>query len=167
MRILPIEYWMLLFIYVNSVRSLYEPISRSELDTIKEMIEFHYNNLEEYSNATANRYSTQSRLHLVDQVIQHVPLHCHSQFVFEGTLFNLKNGLICGTESILDQVVQKTFLFSTEGDSQREMFKKASYREHNYQMMIYLYLYGICLPSLDPLCSTRCKINGHFYQSMN
>jgi hypothetical protein len=57
---------------------------------------------------SAYDYTIHAHLHLVDQVLKHGPLHCHSQFFFEGALGNLKK-LLQGTTGYFNQVTRKIF----------------------------------------------------------
>lgn len=119
MHLLPIEYWCLLFIYVYSIRSLYEPFEEYSLDTINNMIKFYHSSLREYFGDGAYDYSIHAHLHLTDQVLDHGPLHCHSQFVFEGALGNLKKK-IKGTRGYFTQIIRKIFYSSNSDDQINE-----------------------------------------------
>jgi hypothetical protein len=78
MHILPDEYWYLLFIYTYSIRILHEPFAKSSLSQIHSIIKFYHNSLNEYFGSVAYDYSIHTHLHLVNQVIEHGPLYCHS-----------------------------------------------------------------------------------------
>ena len=63
-----------------------------------------------YFGLYAYDYTIHAHLHLADQVRMHGPLHCHSQFVFEGALYNIKK-MLKGTKGYLNQAINKlTFL---------------------------------------------------------
>jgi hypothetical protein len=115
MNILPIEYWCLLFTYVYSIRSIYEPFEKSSLKVIEDMIKFYHSSLNNYFGNGAYDYSIHAHLHLTSQVLDHGPLYCHSQFVFEGALGNLKKRLK-GTRGYLTQVVRKIFYHTNLDD---------------------------------------------------
>jgi hypothetical protein len=111
MHLLPADYWCLLFLYVYSTRVIYEPFSKSCLKTINAMIKLYHNSLNEYFGDGAYDYSIHAHLHLASQVFYHGPLHCHSQFVFEGALGNLKKRIL-GSRGFFTQTVRKIFFHS-------------------------------------------------------
>jgi hypothetical protein len=102
--------------YVIAVRLLYEPIRDIQcLSLIKDIFIHYIKDLEETFSIEACTYTIHAHLHLVDQVKLHGPLHCHSQFAFEGALFNLKN-ILHGTRGYLNQLSKQIFLSKEIGN---------------------------------------------------
>lgn len=119
MDFLPTDYWCLLFIYVFSIRSIYEPFEKELLDHLNNMIILYHSSLKKYFGDGAYDYSIHAHLHLTSQVLDHGPLHCHSQFVFEGALGNLKKK-IKGTRGYFNQIVRKIFYYTNTDDQLKE-----------------------------------------------
>ena len=68
---------------------LYEPISSIKEVSIAEFLIHDYiKNLEETFDVGAYDYTVHAHIHLPQQVINHGPLQCHSQFVFEVFIKN-------------------------------------------------------------------------------
>jgi hypothetical protein len=111
MWVLPPYYFYFLCGYVFSIRLLYEPINNEEDIEMAENILIKYvKELWSYFGLYAYDYTVHAHLHLADQVRMHGPLHCHSQFVFEGALYNIKK-MLKGTKGYLNQAINKlTFL---------------------------------------------------------
>lgn len=96
--------------YFLCVRMLYEPIKdKSILDSIQEIFIMYIKDLKETFSIEACTYTIHAHLHLVEQVKLHGPLCCHTQFVFEGALFNLKN-LLHGTKGYINQLTKQLFI---------------------------------------------------------
>ena len=68
----------------------------------EEIISKYLVSLEEIFGLHAYTFTAHAHLHLANQVKLHGPLQCHSQFFFEGALFNLKN-LIHGSRGFINQ----------------------------------------------------------------
>jgi len=58
----------------------------------------------------AYTFTAHAHLHLAEQVRLHGPLQSHSQFCFEGALYNLKN-LLHGTKGFINQISKQIFLY--------------------------------------------------------
>lgn len=74
------------------------------------IIKYYIESLEDDFSIHACTYTIHAHLHLPNQVRLHGPLHCHSQFFFEGALFNLKN-LLHGTKGFINQISNQIFLY--------------------------------------------------------
>jgi hypothetical protein len=97
--------------YVIAIRILYAPIKQlTDLEKAEEIISNYLLSLEEIFGIYAYTFTAHAHLHLSDQVRLHGPLQCHSQFFFEGALYNLKN-LLHGTKGFIDQISKQIFLF--------------------------------------------------------
>lgn len=84
MNILPTKYWYMLCLYVFSVKILYEPIKeKNELYIASDLINSYVKNTENIFGEID--YTLHAHLHLPRQVLDHGPLHVHSQFCFEVT----------------------------------------------------------------------------------
>jgi hypothetical protein len=168
--ILPIDYWCLLFIYVYSVRSLYEPVHKAELKEIEKMINFYYESLNEYFNESVYDYTVHAHIHLVDQVKKHGPLGCHSQFVFEGALGNLKN-LVNGSRGYIQQIVRKIIFYNNAKDEPSETAKKDTLLKPLAKKQLtdddvnFFIVNGFNIQLDEVLTATRCKIDGKTYHS--
>ncbi|CAF1047635.1 unnamed protein product, partial [Brachionus calyciflorus] len=107
LNILPSFYFNIYASYVFAVRILYEPIKSSEtIDYANDILENYLNSLEDAFGMFAYDYTAHAHLHLADQVKNHGPLYCHSQFVFEGAIFNFKNRMH-GTKGYLNQLINE------------------------------------------------------------
>ncbi|CAF1131989.1 unnamed protein product [Brachionus calyciflorus] len=108
--ILPSSYFYMLSSYVFSIRMLYEPIKYTQnLNKVDDLLNKYVSQLDDNFGKYAYDYSVHAHLHLVEQVKNHGPLQCHSQFAFEGALYNLKN-LIHGTRGYLGQITNQLLL---------------------------------------------------------
>ncbi|CAF1130945.1 unnamed protein product, partial [Brachionus calyciflorus] len=70
------------------------------------IIEKYLNSLEDSFGTYSYDYTIHAHLHLPDQVRQHGPLYSHSQFVFEGGIYNLKKKMH-GTKGFLNQLINE------------------------------------------------------------
>jgi hypothetical protein len=97
--------------YVIALRIMYEPIkSNNDLNTAEVMMYKYVKSLEDTYDEYAYSFTVHAHLHLASQVRSHGPLQCHSQFCFEGALFNLKN-LLHGTKGFIIQISSQIFLY--------------------------------------------------------
>jgi len=110
-NILPSWYFYRLAAYVIAVRILYEPIkSNKDLENAEEIIKQYIKSLDDTFNEYSYSYTVHAHLHLADQVRTHGPLQCHSQFCFEGALFNLKK-MLHGTKGFVNQISNQIFIY--------------------------------------------------------
>lgn len=85
---LPVFYFKLFASYVFAIRMLYEPIfDKNLIETSKKILQQYVEALEDSFGNYAYDYTVHAHLHLADQVKQHGPLHCNSQFVFEVNFY--------------------------------------------------------------------------------
>ncbi len=99
--------------YVIAIRLLYEPIKDMQvLNDAQSILEEYIKSLEDSFSQNSYTYTLHAHLHLVDQVRSHGPLQSHSQFCFEGALYNLKN-LLHGTKGYINQISTQMFLFKS------------------------------------------------------
>ncbi|RNA13939.1 hypothetical protein BpHYR1_052366 [Brachionus plicatilis] len=102
-NILPDSYWYLLCLYVFSIRVLYEPVDTAEeIDKAKKLFDIYFKQIENFFGQKACTYTLHAHNHLFEQVKYHGALKCHSQCVYEGPLFNIKN-LIKGSHGFFHQ----------------------------------------------------------------
>ena len=110
-NILPSWYFYRLAAYVIAIRILYEPIkTNKDLENAEEIIKKYINSLDDTFNEYSYSYTVHAHLHLADQVRAHGPLQCHSQFCFEGALFNLKK-MLHGTKGFVNQISNQIFIY--------------------------------------------------------
>ena len=89
-EILPEWFFYRFAAYVFAIRLLYEPIKSSiDLNSAEEILNKYVKSLEDTYNENAYTFTAHAHLHLAKCL--HGPLQSHSQFCFEGALFNLKN----------------------------------------------------------------------------
>ena len=70
--------------YVFSIRTLYEPIKHTHnLNKVDDILNKYVSQLDDNFGKYAYDYTVHAHLHLVEQVKNHGPLQCHSQFAFE------------------------------------------------------------------------------------
>lgn len=82
--ILPNDYFILLCGYICAMRLLYEPIANlDDIEIAENLLKSYYESLGLYYGDFAYDYTVHAHLHLAEQVRNHGPLHCHSQFAFE------------------------------------------------------------------------------------
>lgn len=83
LKYLPTEYFYLLASFAISIRLLYEPIATNTVQLADEMLNKYFIALEDSFGIYSYDFTAHALLHLANQVRNHGPLHCHSQFVFE------------------------------------------------------------------------------------
>ena len=108
LNLLPSWYFYRFCSYVFFVRTLYEEINDKDLALCDEVIKKYIKDLEDTFTSSALTYTIHAHLHLIEQVKNHGPLYCHSQFFFEGALNNLKN-LLHGTRGFINQITKQIF----------------------------------------------------------
>jgi len=69
--------------YVFAIRILYEPHRETDLNIAQEILKNYVMKIQDFFGLNAYDYTVHAHLHLVDQVKQHGPLQCYSQFAFE------------------------------------------------------------------------------------
>lgn len=111
LNVLPTNYLYKYLSYFLFVKILYEPIkSEEDLLLAENIIKYYIQSLEDDFSINAYTYTIHAHIHLPNQVRLHGPLHCHSQFFFEGALFNIKN-LLHGTKGYINQISSQIFLY--------------------------------------------------------
>lgn len=89
-NILPNSYFYMLSSYIFAIRYLYEPIENTViLSVVETILEKYVDQLDDNFGKYAYDFTAHAQLHLTDQVRNHGPLQCHSQFVFEVLKKNL------------------------------------------------------------------------------
>lgn len=101
------EYFVLLCGYICVMRILYEPIMNiTDIDLAEKLLNEYYESIGTYFGISAYDYTVHAHIHLAEQVRNHVPLHCHSQFAFEGALNNIRL-MISGSKGYLNQIIHQ------------------------------------------------------------
>ena len=84
------NHWYLLCLYVFAIRILYGPVNnKSKVVEAGLMLELYHDSLEDYYGKFAYTYTIHAHLHLSNQVLEHGPLHGHSQFFFEVHFYSI------------------------------------------------------------------------------
>lgn len=101
------EYFILLCGYVCAIRLLYEPIiDIKDIDIAENLLNSYHDLLDENFGSYAYDLTVHLLKHLAEQVRKHGPLHCHSQFFFEGCIHNILL-MIAGSRGYLGQIITK------------------------------------------------------------
>ncbi|CAF1035272.1 unnamed protein product, partial [Brachionus calyciflorus] len=113
---------------VFAIRILYETIKDiKKIDNAHDIIEKYVASLDAYD------YTVHAHLHLADQVKKHGPLYSHSQFVFEGAIYNLKNKMH-GTKGYLNQLINQIDNQMTFNSMLKpENFKSQQFYSYSYK----------------------------------
>jgi len=117
--------------YVIAIRILYSPVKNLEDITLaEEILKKYISALEDNFGIYAYTYTAHAHLHLAEQVRLHGPLNCHSQFFFEGALFNMKN-LLHGTRGFINQISSQLFLYKNMRTKFSEIiFRNEKLKDH-------------------------------------